>query len=145
MVSMEHPTLTQAFGPTINRFADVMAHSDRFACHGTARLAAAAGVSSASVSRIVCGVVNPSFAMVARLTGAIEKELGFRIDPRDLVAERGRFLTRFTCDLVGCEKKHLPSVALDEFGTRTPAWIGVEPGKWVTSRYPKGYEAEGGM
>ncbi|MBS1714604.1 MAG: helix-turn-helix transcriptional regulator [Armatimonadetes bacterium] len=139
---MKHPPSTQAFGPVINRFTDVMAHSDRFAFKGTTRLALDAGVSPSSVSRLIHGEINPSFVLVARLTAAVEKELGFRIDPRDLVAESGRFLTCFTCGLVGC-RGCLPDNARDEFGSLKPAYEGVAPGTWVTSRYPKGYSEKG--
>lgn len=135
---MNNPPPNQAFGPTINRIADLMAHTNQYAFWGVSRLAENAGVSSAAVSRIIHSKINPSFVMVARLTRALEKELGHRIDPRDLIAENGEFLTRFTCDLVGC-RGCLPEAATDEFGDRKHAYEGVESGKWVTSRYPKGY------
>ncbi|MBS1714913.1 MAG: helix-turn-helix domain-containing protein [Armatimonadetes bacterium] len=139
---MKHPPPFQAFGPVINRFTDVMAHSDRFAFRGTSKLALDAGVSISSVSRVIHGEVNPSFRMVARLTEAIERELGFRIDPRDLCAESGRFLTRFTCGLVGC-RGCLPENACDEFGALKSNYADVVPGTWVTSRYPRGYGEKG--
>jgi transcriptional regulator with XRE-family HTH domain len=137
---MKHPPPTQAFGPAINRFVDLMAHTDRYAFKGVTRLAVDARVSPSSVSRLINGKMNPSFLMVARLTTALEAELGRRIDPRDLVAEMGRFLTTHTCDLAGCRGCR-PASATDEFGNVRPHYRKVEPGKWVTSRYPKGYEA----
>ncbi len=133
---------TQAYGPTINRFADVMAHLDRFAFKGVARLAKDARVSPSTVSRIINGKLNPSFVLVARLTTALEKALGFKIDPRDLVAENGTFLTKFVCDLVGCRGCY-PENATDEFGYVKAAFQKVEPGKWVTSRYPQGITKKG--
>lgn len=141
---MKHPPPKQAFGPVVNRFADVMAHSGRFAFRGTSRLAQAAGVSHSSVSRLVHHEINPSFALVARLTGAIEKEFGLRIDPRDLCAESGRFLTRFACGLVGC-RGCLPDCARDAFGDLTPTYADVAPGTWVTSRHPHGLPEKGGQ
>jgi len=133
----------QAFGPAINRISDVMVHTDRYAFKGVSRLARDARVSASSLSRLVNGKLNPSFLMVARLTNALERELGYKIDPRDLVAECGEFLTSFACDLVGC-RGCLPVNALDEFGDLKPAFAGVRPGTWVTSRHPKGYRPEKG-
>lgn len=143
---MTHPP-PQAFGPTVNRVSDVAAHTTRYAFKGVGRLARDAGVSPSAVSRLLNGKMNPSFLMVARITAALEKELGYRIDPRDLVAESGRFLTRFTCDLVADCRGCYPDAATDEFGDTKRAFEGVRPGQWVTSRYPSGYEVtaeEGG-
>jgi len=107
---MQHPPPSKAYGPAINRFLDVMEHSDR------------------------------SFVLVARLTTALEKVLGFRIDPRDLIAESGEFLTRYCCDLAHCNTGCLPSSAYDEFGDLKSSFTHVESGAWVTSRYPNGYQ-----
>lgn len=142
---MEHHPPPQAYGPAVNRVADVMAHLDRYAFKGVGRLAKDAGVSASAVSRLINGKINPSFLMVARITAAIEERLGRRIDPRDLVAESGIFLTRHACDLVGCPGC-LPDNAMDEFGDIKPAFVGVEPGRWVASRHPDGFRSgEGGQ
>jgi transcriptional regulator with XRE-family HTH domain len=135
---MHTPSPSQVFGPAINRFADVMAHHNQFAFKGVSRLAHEAGVSPSSLSRLINGRMNPSFLMVARLTDALEHQFGFHIDPRDLVAENGRFPTRFTCSLVGC-KGCLPERARDEFGATKQAYTDITPGHWVTSRFPMGY------
>lgn len=141
---MKNQTSPQAFGPAVNRFSDVMAHLDRYAFKGVTRLARDARVSASSVSRLINGKMNPSFLMIARLTSALERELGVRIDPRDLFAESGAFLQPYVCDLVGC-KGCLPEVAWDEFGDIKTAYSGVKPGRWVTSRFPAGYtRAKGG-
>lgn len=130
-----------SYGPVINRFADLMAHSKDYAFLGVSRLARDAGVNPASVSRLINGKVNPSFALVARLTTVLERQFGLVIDPRDLVAEEGRFLTTYACDLVACPGC-LPERAVDEFGTLKAAYNGVKPGKWITSRYPRGLRKE---
>lgn len=134
----------QAYGPTINRIADVMEHINRYAFHGVKNLALDARVSRSTVSRLISNKLNPSFALVARITGAIEQKLGYRIDPRDLIAENGQFLTRFACDLVRCPGC-LPSSALDEFGGRQAAFTKIEKGHWVSSRYPTGFPVRGGQ
>lgn len=138
MVNMKHPPPFNGFGPLLNRFDDVLVHTDRFAFYKIRRLAKDAGVSPSSVSRLINNQLNPSFALVARITAAIEMELGMKIDPRDLIAENGEFLTRSVCDLTGC-RGCLPSAALDEFGRTLPAFTDVKPGTWVTSRNPKGF------
>lgn len=120
-----------------------MVHSQSFAFHGVARLANAAGVSPSAVSRFLHGKMNPSFLMVARLTGALEREFGIPLDPRELIAECGRFPTRFACDLVGC-RGCLPESAVDEYGHLKHAFLTVKPGEWVCSRYPSGFEGEKG-
>ena len=135
---MHKPPPTQAFGPVINRVSDLMIHTNRYAFHGVTRLAVDAKVSPSSVSRLINGKMNPSFALVARITNALEQTLGYRIDPRDLVAELGKFLTPHTCELASCQGC-LPENATDEFGDIKPTFAGIKPGKWVTSRYPKGY------
>lgn len=135
---MSNKPPSQALGPAINRISDVMAHTPFYQFKGTGRLAADAQVDSSVISRLIHGQINPSFLLVARVTTALEERLGMRLDPRDLVAQEGRFLTRSVCDLVGC-RGCLPDIALDEFGDRKTAYLGVEPGKWVSSRYPKGY------
>jgi len=135
---MSNSPSPEVFGPAINRFTDVMAHSDRFAFKGVTRLAKDAGVSPSSVSRLIHGKTNPSFLMVARLTRALESHFGFHIDPRDLVAESGRFRNLFTCDLMGCPGC-LPDNAWDEFGSIKSAYKDIKPGKWVTSRHPTGF------
>ena len=139
---MNNKPPTQAFGPAINRVSDVMVHTKRYAFKGVTKLAQDARVSASSISRLINGKLNPSFVMVARLTRALERDLGFKIDPRDLVAESGEFLTGAVCDLVGC-RGCLPANAHDEFGDIKPAFADVKPGTWITSRFPKGYREKG--
>lgn len=133
----------QVFGPAINRIADVMAHTKRYAFQGVGRLAKDARVDASSVSRLINGKMNPSFAMIARIAEALECDIGSKIDPRDLIAENGEFLTRYVCDLVGC-RGCLPENVYDEFGDRKPAFADIAPGMWVASRHPKGYQPNQG-
>lgn len=130
----------RAFGAAVVRISDAMAHVDRYAFKGVSRLARDAGLSPSSVSRLINGKQNPSFLLVARLTAALERTLGRRIDPRELVAEDGAFPTSRICALMGCAGC-LPENALDEFGDTKPAFAGVAPGEWVASRHPRGYDA----
>jgi hypothetical protein len=129
----------QPFGPTINRVGDVMAHTSRFAFCGVKRLAQDSGVSRSTISSIINGSISASSSMVARITGALERELGFAIDPRNLFAEYGGFLTPNVCEVCHCTGC-LPARAWDEFGDIKVSFAAVEPGHWVTSKYPSGYQ-----
>ena len=129
----------QAFGPAINRIADIMAHSNLYAFKGVSRLAEDARVSTSTLSRIINGEVLPSIFMVERVRKALELELGIELDTRDLIAEYGAFKTASVCEAVGCAGC-LPASAIDQFGRLKPAFQGVLPGTWVTSKYPNGYQ-----
>lgn len=141
---MNNPTPKQAFGPVISRLADAMIHVPIYACNGSPRLAKEAGVDRSTVTRLLRSELNPSFAMVARLTEAIENKIGQRIDPRDLFAESGRFLTPHICDLFPSCNGCLPDVALNEFGELHPSFVGISKGEWVTSKHPRGFFLEKG-
>ena len=130
-------------GPVVSRLADVMAPTYRFSFKGVSRMAEAAGVSHASVSRLVAGHRNASFITVARVTSALEAELGIALDPRDLIAESGRFLTPYCCVLVHCGGC-LPANACGEDGRVTREYAGIRSGAWVSSRYPAGFLQEKG-
>jgi transcriptional regulator with XRE-family HTH domain len=134
---MKHPP-SQAFGPGVNRIRDVMLHAQRYQFHGVVRLAADTGLSHSTVSRLLSGHKQPTAKVLGRITEALERALGTRIDPRDLFAESGRFPTRFACDLVAC-RGCLPDAATDEFGSRKKTFDGIRPGQWVSSRHPRGY------
>ena len=137
---MKHPPSPQAFGPAISRIADVAAHTNRYAFRGVPRLAEDIGVDRTIVHRIFSGRLTPSQFVLNRITEAFERDLGYKLDPRDLLAEAGRFPTRYACDLIGSCRGCLPEIALDEFGDTKKVYEGIKPGQWVTSRYPRGYE-----
>lgn len=141
---MHNPQPNTAFGPVINRLGDLMMHSTRYSVHGSTRLAFDAGTSVATVSRFIRGKQNPTHALMSKLADALEKDFGFRIDPRDIASLWGQFPTRFCCDVVGC-RGCLPDRAYDADGNRLKSWEEVKPGAWITSRYPKGYAQKGDL
>ncbi len=143
---MNNPTPKQAFGPVISRLADAMIHVPFYSCNGSPRLALDAGVDRSTITRLLRSALNPSFALVARLTAEIEEKAGCHIDPRNLFAENGRFLTPHICDLFPTCSGCLPDAALNKSGEVQPSFIGVSKGEWVTSKYPHGYfPAKGGL
>lgn len=122
------------------RIGDVMAHIHRYSLDGNARLSRATNTSESTISRLLKGQLqNPSFRLIARITEALEKELGYRIDPRELVSECGAFLTRYVCDLLNC-RGCMPIAAHSEQGDLKPRFADVMPGRWVSSEYPHGYQ-----
>ena len=112
-----------------NRILAVMTHSMRYAFKGTSRLAGDAGVSKSSISRLVRGLSQPSFVLVAAITRALEKDLGQRLDPRDLVSLDDTYPTPSVCRLVGCPGC-LPEEAWDQDGQLKPEYRDIKPGTW---------------
>jgi transcriptional regulator with XRE-family HTH domain len=85
-----------------NRIQAVMAHTTRYAFKGQSRLAADVGVSRSTISRLVNGQTNPTFAIVLAVTRALERATHHPMDPRELISPDGTYPTPSACDLVGC-------------------------------------------
>jgi hypothetical protein len=64
-----------------------------------------------------------------KVVAALEDELGFRLDPRELVSLDGRYPTESVCELVGCPGC-LPDEAYNEDGSLRPEYEDVPPGQW---------------
>jgi DNA-binding XRE family transcriptional regulator len=79
--------------PVYNRIFGVMMHTTRYAFKAQARLARDCGVSPSTICRLLTGQSSPSFALVAAITGALEKQLKKQIDPRELISPDGTFRT----------------------------------------------------
>lgn len=126
-------------GPIISRLGDVMSHVSMLSFRSSPRLALDAGVGARHLPRLLSGVCAPTYITVSRLTTAIENHLGIQLDPRQIFAENGEFLTRHVCDLIPNHQGCLPANALDEFGRRRFEFKDVNPGEWTSSRYPYGY------
>src|SRR5690606_26060687 len=86
-----------------NRIRVFMEHSTRYAFMGPARLAKDCGVSDASICRLLSGYSSPSFAMVAKITRAFEKEFKMTLDTREIFAIDGQYPTGDACALLGCK------------------------------------------
>jgi transcriptional regulator with XRE-family HTH domain len=122
--------------PVHNRIMAALAHCPRYAFKGGKRLAQDCGVSPAAISRIVTGQSSPSYALVVAITKALEKRIGKRIDPRELVSPDGTYPTPSICELMGC-KGCLPSEAFDEVERLKGEYSQLKPGSWSGSVRPK--------
>lgn len=112
-----------------------MVHTSRYAFQGRARLAADAGVSRSTISRLLNRRTSPSFVVVRAVTAALERHLRRPLDPRDLISHSGMYPTRSCCDLAGCPGC-LPDEAYDSDGNRQPGWENARPGDWSLAPEP---------
>lgn len=108
-----------------------MIHTTRYAFKGKARLAADCCVSPSTVCRLILGQCSPSFALVAAITGALERDLGKTIDPRELVSRDGSYPTPSICALCGC-RGCLPDEAYDDKDQLKLEYKHLKPGGWTT-------------
>jgi hypothetical protein len=108
-----------------NRIRTFMEHSTRYAFMGPTRLAKDCGVSDAAICRLLSGYSSPSFAMVAKITKAFEQEFKRSIDPREIFAIDGQYLTDKACTLLGCNGC-TPEAAWNEDGTIKPEYLPKE-------------------
>ena len=88
---------------------------------GEARLAKDSNVSCAAISRLMNGKSSPSFALVAKITQAFERQFKKSIDPREVVSLDGSYPTPSVCQLVGC-KGCTPQAAWNENDVLKPEY-----------------------
>ena len=118
-----------------NRVQTVMVHVSRYSFQGRARLAADAGVSRSTISRMINGQTNPSHALVQAVTDALAVHLKKPLVPRDLFTSDGFYHERSGCRLSGCTGC-LPEAAFDGHGRRRVEWVNARPGDWSLSPDP---------
>lgn len=112
-----------------NRIRTIMIHVPRYSFQGQARLAADAGVSRSTISRLLRGRTSPSFRLARAVTAALEKHLGRPLDPRELLSPDGSYPTPSGCDLTGC-RGCFPDEAYDAEGNLRSEYEGLRPGDW---------------
>ncbi len=115
-----------------NRVQTVMVHVSRYSFQGRARLAADAGVSRSTISRLINGQTSPSHALVQAVTDALSIHLKKPLVPRDLFSPDGSYQERSGCRLSGCTGC-LPEMAFDGHGRRQVEWLNARPGDWSLS------------
>ncbi len=118
-----------------NRVQTVMVHVSRYSFQGRARLAADAGVSRSTISRMINGQTSPSHALVQAVTDALAVHLKKPLVPRDLFSDTGTYHERSGCRLSGCTGC-LPETAFDGHGRRRVEWLNARPGDWSLSPNP---------
>ena len=71
--------------PKVNRLPHYLAQLEDYWFHGPQRrFAKDAGISEATLSRILRGATNPRYCDICRIVALLEKKLGKKIDPRDI-------------------------------------------------------------
>ena len=115
-----------------NRVQTVMVHVNRYSFQGRARLAADAGVSRSTISRMINGQTSPSHALVQAVTDALATHLKRPLVPRDLFSHNGCYHERSGCRLSGCTGC-LPEMAFNGHGRRRVEWLNARPGDWSLS------------
>lgn len=96
------PTESHAARRMASRIREIMEHTYRYAFDGRVRLIADTGLSRSEVTRLLSGDCNPSYRAVLAVTGALERDLGIRLDSRDVLSFSGEFPTPTVCQLVSC-------------------------------------------
>ena len=116
-----------------NRIRVLMIHAPRYSFQGQARLAADAGVSRSTISRLLSGRINPSFRLAQAVTAALETHLKRPLDPRDILSPDGSYPTPSGCALAGC-RGCMPEEAYDKDGCLKPDFCDLRPGDWSLAR-----------
>lgn len=120
-------------GPRVqNRVRILLMHIPHLSIQGQARLAARAGVSRSTISRLVRGRISPSYHLARAVTTALERQLGWPLDMRDVFTTDGTYPHASGCALCRCEGC-LPEEAYDAEGDLRPEWKGARPGDWSRS------------
>jgi len=88
--------------PAASGQAGIREHSKRYAFCGSIRVANDVRASDATVSRLLSRCGSPSYALIIRITQALEKEFKRSIDPREVASLTGEYPTASVCDVVGC-------------------------------------------
>jgi len=116
-----------------NRVQIVMIHTSRYAFQGQARLAADAGVSRSTISRLLSGKISPTYRLAQAVTAALAQHLKRPLQPGEVFSPTGEYDECSGCALSGCNGC-LPEDAYDSRGNLRPAWKNAHPGDW--SRTP---------
>jgi transcriptional regulator with XRE-family HTH domain len=88
-------------GPLENRVIEVASHISWFGFRTQARLSRDSGVSPAAISRLIRGQSQPTLALALRLTRALSKRAGQRLDVSDVFSLDGTYAIS-ACALMGC-------------------------------------------
>ena len=118
-----------------NRVRILLMHIPQMSIQGQARLATRAGVSRSTISRLVRGRISPSYRLARAVTAALERQLGYPLDMRDVFTTDGTYPQPSGCALCRCGGC-LPEEAYDLEGSLRPGWRGQRPGDWSLTPAP---------
>jgi len=104
-----------------SRLREIMGHTTRYCFDGRSRLVADTGVSRSEVTRLLSGDCNPSYRVVCAVIEALERDLGIRIDSRDVLSFNAKFRNT-VCDIVAC--RGCPACRPQAGAARIPARSG---------------------
>jgi DNA-binding XRE family transcriptional regulator len=85
-----------------NRLGMIMAHTNRYAFDPAPRLARDTGLSYTTIYNILHGYNSPTYWTAIRITEALEKATGKRLDPREIMDINKKFPTESGCHFMGC-------------------------------------------
>ena len=124
-----------------SRIREIMEYTTWYSIDGRMRLIADTGLSKSEITRLLSGRCNPSYRVVLTVIDVLEKDLGIRLDPRDVFSFSGKF-RKSACEAVACRgcPKCKPFTGF--------SWMLDEPGKQVNCPIPKSgpdSEAKGGI
>jgi len=86
-----------------NRLGMIMAHTNRYAFDPAPRLARDTGLSYTTIYNILHGYNSPTYWTAIRITEALEKATGKRLDPREIMDIKDKFPTECGCQYMGCK------------------------------------------
>jgi len=121
------------YAPIYNRVRVLMVHAPRYGFQGQARLAADAGVSRSTISRLISGRINPSFRLAQAVAAALEKQLKRPLSLRETFSPDGKYPTPSGCALAGC-RGCMPEEAYDAEGSLRPEYRDLRPSDWSLAR-----------
>jgi len=124
-----------------SRLREIMGHTTRYCFDGRSRLVADTGVSRSEVTRILSGDCNPSYRVVCAVIEALERDLGIRIDSRDVLSFTGEFRNT-VCDIVGC--RGCPACRPQAGAARIPTRSGDSVPLGMPFNIPTTYQEERG-
>ena len=129
--------MKSAFPPSHphNRLLAVLRHTRRYAFRGQARLATDAGVTRATISRLLSGKRLPSFDLVLTVVSLLERGIGRPLPIGELFSFDGAFPTPSVCDLVGCGGC-LPEEVYTADETLRPEYRHLHRGEWPGTQMP---------
>jgi len=114
-----------------NRIGAIMAHTSRYSCNGTSRLAADAGLSKATVSDLIHGNVTPLYTSADKVVKCLSIAMGRRLSHRQVFRSGKAYPTRFVCKLCRYCRDCLPAAIYNDDGSVNVCDWRLRIGRWT--------------